>query len=431
MRALPALLVLGFFAACGDSTSGPSATPPAAPLENDPSFTVAGLRGWYLIGNAATPGHDTLAVAVTAPAGTSTVDVWVADMAGQRLEQAGGEFHGEVDLTGVAPGQHDILLAADGSDTAFARLSFRRSHPYYVLMTTDWDFSDPTDVALEAQDEMHAQHPHMKLTHFVAPYTFTDPDVTTTRANQLVAWVIQQRDTFGDEIGLHIHPYCHFVEYAGLDCITSNSTVYRFGDPSGYTTKCSAYTEDQFATLVAAADQLFLEHGLGKPTTFRAGGWTASLEVLRALESQGYVADTSAANWMKLEEWEGYEMYRWNMENWLTIGDTSQPYYPSQDDILASDSPTLGILEVPDNGIMVDYVTVEEELALFAANWNGEALSVPTTLMMGFHPSEYWSTDEGQRIDAILDHSDQFLALDDQGPVVYTTLDQMPRVFTR
>ncbi len=421
--------------ACG----GPGGPPPprvnapVAPASNDPAFVVSGLRRWYVVGNAATPGDAEVFFAVTAPAEVEYVDWWVAGQPGRRMVAQDGQFLEALALSELPVGVHEVLLAADGAATAFARAEIRVSHPYYVLMSTDWDFADPSDQALRRQDNLHSQHPELKLTHFAAPYTFTDPALTEPRKEELAAWLRAQRDDFGDEIGLHIHPYCHFVVFAGLTCVTDQSTVYTT-DPSGYTVKNSAYDEDQFATLLAAADGLFLERGLGKPTTYRAGGWTASIETLRALARQGFVADTSALNWARLEEWVGQgtgELYRWNMATWAPIGDTSQPYYPSMTDALASTAPTLSLLEVPDNGIMVDYVSVEEMQDIFAANWDGAPLAAPRTLMMGFHPADGFGPAEHARVDGILDHADQFLAVRDAGPVVYATLNQMPLVFAR
>jgi hypothetical protein len=431
-----ALVLLAHILACGGDSGPPPprVEPPAAPAANDPAFRVERVRDWYLVGNAATPGHDTVEVQVFAPEGTEYVDIWVAGRPGQRLSDLDDSFGTVVDIATVPVGTHDLLLAADGATTAFARLPLRRSHPYYVLMSTDWDFSDPSQQALDRHDTFHAQHPDLVITHFPGPYTFTDPALPQPRKDELAAWLRRMRDEHGDEIGLHIHPYCHFVEHAGLTCITDQSTVY-VDDPSGYTVKVSAYGEAGFGTLLDAADALFVANDLGKPTTFRAGGWTASIETLRALASRGYVADTSANNWARMEEWQGQgtgELYRWNMMNWMPIDDTSQPYYPNMDDVLSSADPTLSILEVPDNGIMVDYVSTAEMVEIFAANWNGtDPLLAPTVLMVGFHPADGFSDAEHQRVDGILDHTDQFLALHDRGPVVYTTLNQLPLAFPR
>jgi hypothetical protein len=431
--ALVLALALAALAACDDGIGPPRVEPPAAPAANDPAYAVAGVTRWNLIGNPLTPGHDTLALDVTAPADTDVVDVWVAGGAGQRLTASGGHFTGSVAIGALGPGEHELLLAADGATTAFARATFVRSHPLYFMMTTDWDFADPGAAALDAHDDLRDAHPGVRYTMFVGPYTFTDPRVTEARRAELVTWLQAHRDQHGDEIGLHIHPYCSFVTQAGLECNTDDSTLYAT-DASGYTIKLEAYGRAGLETLLDHADDLFVARGLGKPVTFRAGGWTASLDNLKALAAKGYVADTSANNWARMEEWTRpavTELYRWNMANWSEIGDTSQPYYPNVDDKQSGEPPHVPILEVPDNAIMVDYVTTAEMIQIFTANWDGTPLARPTTYMMGFHPSDRWTATEYQRLDGILDHADRFLAANHDGPVVYELLKNLPAVWPR
>ena len=118
------------------------------------------------------------------------------------------------------------------------------------------------------------------------------------------------------------------------------------------------------------------------------------------------------------------------MAHWSQIGDTSQPYWPNTIDPQGKTAPFAGLLEVPDNGIMVDYITTDEMVSVFGMNWDGSPLNTPTTLVVGFHPSSTFSTAEYYRVDGILAYSDMFLASADLGPVVYTTLHQLPAVFT-
>jgi hypothetical protein len=276
------------------------------------------------------------------------------------------------------------------------------------------------------------EHPELRMTHFVGPYTFTDPMVTTDRQQALVTWLLKMRDTYTDEIGLHIHPYCNFVTHAGLTCITDQSTVYA-EDTSGYTIKLSAYTREQMGILLDHANTLFEQHGLNHTKTFRAGGWTASIDTLQALADKGYTADTSALNWARIEEWKDQqsgELYRWNMAHWAPIGDTSQPYWPNQGDALSSQAPSLTLLEVPDNGVMIDYVSLEEMNGIFDANWDRVTpLDKPVTLMMGFHPSINFSLAEFRRVDGFLDYADMHLAARGTGPVVYITLQDVVAAF--
>ncbi|MBA3818424.1 MAG: hypothetical protein H0X17_05995 [Deltaproteobacteria bacterium] len=433
MRTRTLAFVVMALCACGGD-SGPRAEQPAAPDTNDPAFTVRSLKSWYLVGDAATPGHDVMTIFVDAPGGTGTVDAWIGDLAAVRLtEQPDGSFGAQVPIGSVAVGTHDVLFAANGSTTAFAKIPFHRSAPYYVLVTTDWDFADPGQVSIGYQSQMHAEHPELRMTHFVGPYTFTDPTMTAARKQELVTWLVKMRETHDDEIGLHIHPYCNFVTSAGLPCVTDQSTVYA-EDTSGYTIKLSAYNRADMGTLLAHANVLFEQNGLARTKTFRAGGWTASLETLAALSDQGFTADTSALNWARIEEWKDQqsgELYRWNMANWTPIGDTSQPYWVSENDVLTDAAPTLPILEVPDNGAMIDYVTLEEMNALFDANWKGEPLAAPTTLMMGFHPAPSMSLAEFRRVDGFLDYADQHLADRGLGPVVYITLVDIVAAYAR
>jgi hypothetical protein len=384
---------------------------------------------WSLVGNAATPAQDKLALRVVPPPGTETIDAWVADLKVVRLqEQPDGAFTGEVTVSTLPLGEYEVLYAADNSTTAFAKTPLYRSQPYYVLVTTDWDFADPGNQANTYQDALHRDHPGVRMTHFVGPYTFTDPAMTPARQDELVAWVKKQRDEFDDEIGLHIHPWCNFVTASGVTCNTTDSTVYAAGDTTGYTIKLSAYTRQEMTQLLGFADTLFMERGLGKPRTFRAGGWTASLDTLKALADTGYIADTSALNWARIEEWKDQqngELYRWNMSNWTPIGDKSQPYWPSESNVLANDPPTLSILEAPDNGVMIDYVSLEEMTGLFDANWDGKLIEKPITLTMGFHPAPGFSRYEYKRVDDFLTYADQHLASRGTGPVVYITLEDL------
>ncbi len=420
--------------ACGDPD--PKSTRPNAPDENDPAFTTRGLKSWYLIGDGTTPAQDQLTAIITAPSGTDYVDMYIPDMAPIRMSKQSDGFAVDESIAKLPAGTYPILFTANGSDDAFAMFEMHRSAAFYVQVTTDYDFSDPTNSALMYMERLHNDHPELVITHFWAPYTYTDPVVTPTRRDQLDTWIKKMHDEQGDEIGLHIHPWCHFVESAGQTCITDQSTVYPTGDDTGYTINLSAYGYDAMSALLQRADAIFAERGLGKPTTFRAGGWTADINTLKALADNGYVADTSALNWKYIqEEWPDTELLSWNMSHWNPITDTSQPYYPNVNDVLSgapSDplaSDLLSILEVPDNGVMIDYVTNEEMKGIFDANWDGSPLSAPLSLMMGFHPAQGFTGAEYGRVDVFLDTTDMHLASRDLGPIVYVLLKDVPAAF--
>lgn len=417
--------------ACG-SADDPPGDKPAAPAQNDASYGIDGFRDWYLVGNDLTPGNEELAFLVVPPDGTGYIDMWLDDEPGERLDIQDGQHFRIMDITDLPAGVHEVLLAADGSDTAFARVTFNRTHPLYVIVTTDWDDADTSDAALSLQDDLHAEHEDLVLTHFVGPYTFTDPTVTPERREVLVDWLLDQEATFEDEIGLHIHPYCNFVDTTTVPCREMPSTTNDNGDPTGYTVMLSAYTEAELVELFEKSDELFVANGLPKPTSFRAGGWTADTNVLEAMEATGYVADTSANNWARMEEWENQlsgVLYEWNKTQWATIGDTSQPYYPNTDDILSADAPNIGVLEVPDNGILVDYVSADEMIEIFHANWpDGAPLLEPTQLSIGFHPSNF-NLNYKTRMTNALTEVNRYRARLDRGPVVFARLSDVVQVW--
>ena len=422
------MLLLACLFGCSDPAPNPAK--PSAPDANDPAFTVNGLSGWYVIGNAATPGQDELKIVVTAPGGTQFVDAYVGDLPVVRMDKQSDGFGLDVSIADVSAGTYDILFSANGSTTAFAKATWNRSAPYYLMISTDYDFSDPGDISTKFMDTLHMAHPELVITHFWAPYTYTDPAVTEDRRAALTTWLVNERDSYGDEIGLHIHPYCSFVTDAGLTCITDQSTVYPAGDTSGYTIRFNAYDRPSANTLFQHARDLFAARGLGTPMTFRAGGWTADVTTLQALGDQGFIADSSALNWARIAQWKGYELYDWNMMHWAPIDDTSQPYYPSDSDITTTTPGNdMALLEVPVNGVMMDYLTSDDITTLFDENWDGTPLAAPHVLMTGFHPSTTLNGTDQAHMTALLKTADLHLSSSGLGPIVYITLSALIPVF--
>jgi hypothetical protein len=440
-RTLAVLLGSLALGACGSGASSSGngseptdASPPLEPGKGDSAesagYVIEGARTWSLIGNALTPGDDHYDITVTGPAKAHYVDVWI-DSVHTHLHKSGNVFSASIDVSILPFGKHRVLFAANGAKTAFAARDLIRTHPLYVFVSNDWDDPDNEDPTLERQERLHAEHPELVLTHFVGPYTFTDPEIAPERVELLTNWVKQQRATHGDEVGLHIHPYCSFVESAGVSCRTQPSFAKAYGDPTGYTVILSSYEKSELDTLLHRADELFADHGLGKPTSFRAGGWTAETHVLQALADDGFVADGSAANWQYMEEWKdvwGASIYPWCKQHWSQIDDQSQPYFPSIADIQSAGSPFVPLLEIPDNGLLVDYVEAQEMIGVFQHNWSGGALDTPRVVSIGYHPPNF-SEKFFARIDGALDEMDQHLASADQGPVVYATASGLAKVW--
>ena len=398
----------------------------------DPLFRISGVKKWYLISNAITPGNNSLNIHIGVSGKVESIAAAINGGPSLPLTKTEARFNGTLDISDLPPGKHVLYLTANGNRAPFTKLYFRRTHPLYVLLTTDWDSSDSQDSILRLHEKLHAEHPELKFTHFFGPYTFTDRTVSKMRQAYLADWLIRLRSTYQDEIGLHIHPFCNFVNTVSeVPCRFKPSDSYDKGDTTGYTVLSSAYSESEFLKLLRAADALFNAHGMGKPTAFRTGSWAANSNVLKALAMDGFVADSSANNWERIEEsrHDGNGMlYTWNRLHWKPISDLSQPYYPNQSNPATGGKPTLPILEVPDNGSLVDYVTGDEMIEIFNANWSGTPLLRPTTFVFGFHPVSY-SLGFHRRIKKTLKYIDKFLASNGEGPVVYESISHISPVF--
>ncbi len=415
-----------------DAHSGP----PRGPSANDPAFVVSGVPRYLLAGDALTPSTATMTLTVTAPAGTGAIELWLDGQGPTSLTASGDSHTVTVDAAALVVGSHGLVLAVEGEAEGFYRFDFVKGHALYIVTSTDWDTADNTDYQMTLQEDLHTNHPALKLTHLVGPYTFTDPTVSDAREQWLVDWTKRMRDTYGDEIGTHVHPYCNFVEAAGLTCKTAPSTVH-VNDATGYTVRMGAYDRDEWNIMFAKVDELWAAAGFGKPTSFRAGGWTLEISTLQALADSGYVVDSSAVNWARMEEWQGVmasgstvpaQLYEWNMAQWSAITETTQAYYATEDSLLPGGAgATIPVLEATDNGIMADYVTGQEMIGIFSSNWNGQPLAVPTLVSYGYHPpsiDDYW-----MRLEQALTYIDDYLAQDGNGPVIYINMSEAVTVW--
>lgn len=443
LRSLSFLLLVPLLAltACdgdGTGTGGSgggttSITRPADPPQNDPAFTVNGVPRYLLAGDDLTAATASFTLQVTAPAGAGDVVLWLDDQAEPvPLVKEGDLLVATVDAQALAIGGHSLLLAEPGAAQGFFKADFVKGHALYMMVSTDWDFPDVDDRVLDHHAELHALHPELRITHLIGPYTFTDPAVPQARRDFIVGWALDMESTYGDEIGLHVHPRCTFVEAAGLPCLTQPSVAYPEGDATGYTVRLGAYTREEWNVLFAKAADIWQSVGFPEARAFRAGAWTLETHVAQALADSGFVVDSSPVNWAYMEEWEGYDLLTWNQQQWGPINDTSQPYFPTEDSLLpVGAGPEIPLLLVPDNGIMVDYWKVDEMKAIFDANWSGQALETPIQVSTGFHPApeQFYSKAEYDRLDQLFTYTDQFLASNLQGPVVYIRMSDATQVW--
>lgn len=407
-------------------------TLPIVPAINDTNFIIKNIRKWYFLPDGYIDSLSHINCAVSHPSRhIDEVDCWIDnDYAGRFSPQ-----DISIDLSDYSPDTHTVILALPETDTAFFSDVFFLTAPVYVTVSNDWDAPQTGvdfDQNLTSSETLHAHHPELVMTHFAGPYAFTDPTIPADRKDWLASWLVRMQDDYGDEIGLHIHPYCNFMSVAGVDCVTDSSFRYNETDLSGYTIGCNRYSVEEFTQALHAADSIFLACGLGKPVSFRAGAWTTDLKVMQALENADYTVDASGFNSLRGSSLSQYVLYTWLVANWNSISDTSQPYYPSTSDINIQAFPCFDVLEAPDNGILIDYIDIASMVEVFESIWNGALIIEPRHFSIGYHPDSYDAYEIGdRRLSGILNYLDELLAASDKGPVVYIRMKDLPLVWKK
>ncbi len=328
---------------------------------------------------------------------------------------------GSIDISGVAAGEHraDVVVTLLGGAEAIAgSASFLVTQPEYVLWTLDFEGDASGDAEL-ANTAAIADGLGIPMAVFWNPRAWTSDQVSAERQAAMLAWT-KDRQAKGDEVALHLHMWTDYVRAAGLVARALPSWAGR-GD--GYDVPITAYTEAEQKTLIDYGVQLMTEHGLPKPTSFRAGGDMADATTLRAVAASGFDLDCTAV--AKDYPPIGRIPYPWN----LPVG--AQPYRPSRTD--ANAVGDLPLLEAPTIGGNTYAFTVNSiqpqiraNLALFAPA--GKVATERRTITVVSHPGTIVPA-ERAAIEALLGAFDGLRYDKDRGPVRFVTAAQLARAY--
>ncbi|MEX2046735.1 MAG: hypothetical protein WEE03_06190, partial [Chloroflexota bacterium] len=321
---------------------------------------------------------------------------------------------------GLAPGEHraDVVVRlADGSDATAGSTTFLVSHPEYVVWTLDFEGDDAGDAGM-ANTAAIADGLGVPMTLMWNPRVWTTSQVSPARAAAMLAWT-RLRQAKGDEIALHLHAWTDYVRAAGVTPRTSPSWASR-GD--GYDVPLTAYGEAETRRLIEHALRLMSEHGMPRPTSFRAGGLFANAGNLRAVAALGFTADCSASPAGPF----GQLQLPW------TLARDAQPYYPAPDD--ANRAGDLPLLEAPTiagntfghSAISIDGV-VQANLRMIAPP--GQPAAERRALTLVSHPSTIDAT-ERAAIETLLGAFDPYRYDRDAGPLRFVTLAQLARAYS-
>jgi hypothetical protein len=401
------------------TTAAPAASP--RPALAVPARFDASARTWHLVPDARSPSAATMLVAFDAdPAATAPR---------LRLRPAGTEaplgpsgpanvYGATLDLHGVAPGRYavDVVERLAGGEVVVASKEIVLSEPEYVVWTLDFEGDGASDQAL-ANTAAIADALGIPMTVMWNPRVWTTTQVAPARADAMLAWT-KGRVAKGDELSLHLHMWTDFVSAAGVVPRTAPSWAGR-GD--GYDVPMTAYAEQEQRALIDYSLRLMAERGLGRPTTFRAGGQFANDATLRALSAAGFVADCSAVPAGAF----GRLRYEW------TLAADAQPYRPSATD--ANKPGDLPLLEAPTIGgntfgfdVRTIQPVIRADLSYLAPA--GEFAPTPRAITVVSHPSTIDATERA----AIAALFEAFAPLRydlDRGPLRFVTLAQLAQAW--
>lgn len=236
-----------------------------------------------------------------------------------------------------------------------------------VVVSVDWEGSGFEAENLAAFREFRDDFPNVPLTHFLNAAYFTrlapDDIVGAASASDKIRTVLRD----GDEIGLHVHADNHLLHAAGV-APRKFPSWDNLPDITGHSVPLSTFSEDEVRQIVHFSCRTLVQQGFDRPRAFRAGGWHAGGNVLNALAAEGFAVDSSEVpqDWLP----SGFG----DVERlWPNATRVSQPYRFQG-----------GLVEVPDNGCLADYVTSTQMVDTFQAVARS-AQQRPVVLSLGFH----------------------------------------------
>lgn len=292
-------------------------------------------------------------------------------------------------------------------------ISLTTSKPVYVAWSLDWEGVDPTEANLSKVEKIASDY-NIPITHFFNPRVLMFSDITQYRREEIVDWVLRRQTENNDEIAMHMHMQHDMVEAAGI--VPKDNEPSWNGDTRGYDTPSTVYTYEEYKKLLEWAKQKFSEYGLPVPKGYRAGGWFANEEILRAIEDAGFLYDSSGRKAFALgtvgfiQPWE------------LSV--TSQPYYPSYSDQNKTiENDKMKLLEIPNNGLDSYWSESTELINNFYANYTPtEVLNESKIVVYLSHPE--WFEIDDPKLRELFTELQNYRNDLDRGPVVFVTIEQ-------
>ncbi|MFC1647343.1 hypothetical protein ACFL1A_03605, partial [Patescibacteria group bacterium] len=278
-----------------------------------------------------------------------------------------------------------------------------------IAWNIDWEGWSVPDVTLDQIDDISANYGNIPITHFFNPMVFAEKNINSAHTKKLTSWVIARQNKYDDEVAMHIHMFYELVRQSGVT--SKNSPRWGFNSNDGYDVISTNYSKEDFKTILNWSMSQFAHNGLGIPLGYRAGGWFTDIKMLEVLQEAGFEYDSSGRD---SNNWNGKKINPWSLNN------TTQPYYPSIDNINTSLDVNLNILEIPNNGGNSYEYNSDVLINNFKDNYSGGFSD--TTKVVNYMSHAQWANIEFPRIQKTLNYIFRYSYTSDNGPVLFTTL---------
>lgn len=322
---------------------------------------------------------------------------------------------GKVNLNELEVGEHTITITSTIKDCEFngkKELPFILSYPVYVTWTLDWEGSDVKQSNLDSIVDISSKY-GIPVTHFFNPYIYYS--LPENRTNAITEWVINRKN-LGDSIGLHLHMYDKYVTASGVTPKTTRWGYVGYG--KGYDVPTEEYSYSEFMKILSLAKSDFAKHGLGVPTLYRAGGWFADEDILKAVQDSGFKADSSGRI--------SYTIGTNKVAGPWTLQTTTQPYLlnlNNQNDTVSGGSK---LWEIPNNGLDSWSFNANQMIQAFNQNYTAGINNSTKVVTYLSHPQGF--EHDNPILNQVFTHISMYSYNSDSGPVIFTTIDKLPMI---
>lgn len=324
---------------------------------------------------------------------------------------------GSLPLDKIEPGAYyaqATVTKENGDEIKSRKAGFYISYPVYVTWTIDWEGYDVSNSYLEAMANISNKY-QMPMTQLYNPRNIMTRTISEERKKYISNWVRQRRDKNNEEIGMHIHWFKDLVEASGVEY----KNTHNWGDSGdGYGSLPSNYSQEELEKIIDYSMSVFKENGFENPLSYRAGGWFANLDLLKALDNIGFKIDSSGRT--------NYNFGSKNSKGYWDLSEAQSPYHPSKTNQNKELESNLKLWEIPNNGSDSYWFSAEEMISRFHKNYSGGYTKNPIQVTYLSHP-HWFDAREQNKIKKVLDNTNHYLYNQDNGPVVYATLETIYR----